>query len=119
VAAIKAAAKVPTVKRFVLTSSSRASYWPHPNVKQTITTESVDDEVVGMIPSIGAKDVKDITGLEMYAIYSAGKTTAEKEVWKWYNENKPAFVLNTGTLPKVDCPGELTSGKSSARLQYR
>jgi nucleoside-diphosphate-sugar epimerase len=108
VEAIKAAAKQPSVKRFVLTSSSRAAFWPHPNEKLTIGNESYDTEAVEDLERIGAKDAKDVSGLEMYKVYSAGKTLAELEVWKWYKETKPDFILNTGTF-QVQLPLAVTN----------
>lgn len=34
-------------------------------------------------------------GFEGAIIYSASKTEAERAAWKWVEENKPNFVLNT------------------------
>jgi hypothetical protein len=43
---LASAAKEPTMKRFVYTSSSTAAWSPKPNLKIELTTESWNDEVV-------------------------------------------------------------------------
>ena len=36
-----------------------------------------------------------------YYVYAASKTEAEREAWRWVEEKKPNFVLNT-VLPDVN-----------------
>lgn len=45
-------------------------------------------------------------GFEGGIVYSASKTEAEKAAWKWVEEKKPNFVLNT-VLPNFNVSGPL------------
>ena len=85
--ALKACAKTPSVKRFVYTSSSLAATFPKPNVEFSIDTNSYNEVAVEIVNKEPSKK-----GL---FIYAAMKTQAEKAMWKWMEENKPGFVLNT------------------------
>jgi hypothetical protein len=89
--ALTAAAKEPSVKRFVLTSSSAAALIPRPDEVLTVTTNTWNEDVI--------KDAYRDPPYEperAYPVYAASKTLAEKEAWKFVEEEKPGFVLNTG-----------------------
>ncbi|KAL7779697.1 hypothetical protein CFE70_009713 [Pyrenophora teres f. teres 0-1] len=91
--ALKACAKTPSCKRFVFTSSSIAATFPRPNVEFSIDETSYNDEAMEV--------VRKEPGKEGLFVYAALKTEAEKAVWKWTKENKPAFVVNT-VLPNAN-----------------
>lgn len=89
VAALKAAAKEKTVKRFVYTSSSTAASAPKPNKKFHIDSNTWNEE-----------DVRDAWAPPPYengrewVVYAASKTESEKAIWKFVREEKPGFVVN-------------------------
>lgn len=91
--ALAAAAKEPSVKRFVLTSSSTAVINPKANTPVTVTAETWNDAAV-----TAAYGEPPYTG---YVVYSASKTLGEREAWKFVREKKPAFTLNT-VLPNMN-----------------
>ena len=87
---LNSAAKEPSVKRFVYTSSSSAATSPKPNTKFTIGKDTWNEE-----------DVKAAWGPPPYEpsrawfVYAASKTQAEQELWKYVREQKPHFVANS------------------------
>ncbi|KAB2580941.1 Aldehyde reductase 2 [Lasiodiplodia theobromae] len=88
--ALRSAAKEPGVKRFVLTSSSTAAYSPKPGVAFDITEKSWNEDAVAEAWADPPYD--ESRGL---AVYAASKTQSEQAVWKWVEEEKPNFVVNT------------------------
>lgn len=88
----KSAARVPSVKRLVLTSSVAAVADPKPGVVEELTTDTYNEEVVEATDS-GNLPAGLFGG---HTVYAAGKTKAEQGLWQWYREEKPHFVLNTG-----------------------
>ncbi|KAL6690475.1 hypothetical protein J3F84DRAFT_353374 [Trichoderma pleuroticola] len=95
--ALKAASSQESVKRFVLTSSSTAAIVPQANKKGVIIDENTwNDDVVALAWSGTAPD-----SAKGYITYSASKTEGERAAWKWVEENKPGFVLNT-VLPNCN-----------------
>ncbi|RSL84650.1 hypothetical protein CEP51_003753 [Fusarium floridanum] len=99
----KSAAKSPSVKRLVLTSSIAAVADPKPGVAEELTKDTYNEEAVeitysGNIPP----------GLfGGHTVYAAGKTKAEQAFWQWYKEEKPDLVVNT-VLPSP-CFGRVLS----------
>lgn len=95
--ALTAAAKEPSVKRVVLTSSSTAAASPQPNKVFRIDDHLWNEDAVKAAwappPYEGVQRRLDV--------YSASKTRAEQEAWKWMKANKPGFVLNT-VLPNCN-----------------
>ncbi|KAI8712117.1 Epimerase domain-containing protein [Fusarium sp. LHS14.1] len=89
---IEAAAKEPTMKRFVYTSSSYAATFPSPNEKVVITTETFNDE---------AATRAKLPDPEGDIVYAASKVEAERQIMAWVKENKPDFVVNT-VLPNAN-----------------
>lgn len=111
---LKAAAKEPSVKSVVLTSSSSAVLIPEANKEGVVVDESgpnpqelrpgtsikTDANAVstdtwndGVLEAIRNKDMpKD---LMPFLVYAASKTRGEQEFWKWVKENNPTFVANT------------------------
>jgi nucleoside-diphosphate-sugar epimerase len=96
--ALRAAAKQPSVKRFVLTSSSTAAVLPKPNVKFTVDENTWADSAVELIRNGGYKDAGAIAP---FIVYAASKAEAEKAFWKYVKEEKPHFVANT-ILPNTN-----------------
>jgi len=92
--ALKSCAKTASCTRFVFTSSSIAATFPRPNVDYSIDETSYNDEAMEIL----SKE----PGKEGLFVYAAMKTEAEKAVWKWTKENKPAFVVNT-VVSRISC----------------
>ena len=88
---LNAAAKQPAVKRFVLTSSCTAAASQKPGIALTIDADTWNHEVAR--EAWAAPPYGEERG---FAVYAASKTAMEKEAWKWHQEHKPHFVLNTG-----------------------
>ncbi|KAF2104756.1 NAD(P)-binding protein [Rhizodiscina lignyota] len=91
---IRAAAKQPTIKRFVYTSSSAAALGPKVNEEITLTQESWNEEdaefVHGPSPSGPFLPMR---------VYAASKVKTEQALWKFMEEEKPGFTL-TSVLPE-------------------
>jgi nucleoside-diphosphate-sugar epimerase len=92
---LKSAAKSPSVKRFVLTSSSVAVYTPENNKPSVVTGDTWNEDSV---EAAWAPPPYDGRG---YTVYSASKTQAEQEMSKWYRENKTSLMVNT-VLPNAN-----------------
>ncbi|KAH7018697.1 hypothetical protein B0J12DRAFT_688386 [Macrophomina phaseolina] len=84
--AAKAAASEPSIKRFVLTSSSWSTIMPIADTKIVVDENTWDDAAVEGAWKEGA-DGK--------TVYAASKTQSEQALWKWVKENKPDMVVNT------------------------
>lgn len=94
--ALTAAARNPCVKRFVYTSSSAAATPPIVNKKFHVDANTWNDaEVEAAWAPPPYNDDRRL------AVYAASKTLAEKECWRFMQEEKPAFVLNT-VLPNCN-----------------
>ena len=87
--ALTAAARSPSIRRFVYTSSSAAATPPTSNKKTHVDASTWNDADVEA--AWAPPPYNDDRGL---AVYSASKTLAEKECWRFMQEQKPAFVLN-------------------------
>jgi nucleoside-diphosphate-sugar epimerase len=88
---LNAAAKQPAVKRFVLTSSCTSAASQKPGIGLTVDEKTWNDDVTreAWAPPPYAAE-------RGFAVYSASKMEMERESWKWHEEHKPHFVLNTG-----------------------
>jgi len=86
---LKAAAAQPTVKNFVLTSSSYACSWPKPNVKFDIGEDKWNDESVEKAYGLAETDP-----LKPWHVYAASKVLGERAAWKFMTEEKPSFSMN-------------------------
>jgi nucleoside-diphosphate-sugar epimerase len=87
--ALKAAAKEPTVKEFVFTSSVVAAAMPVPNQEFHVDSNSWNTFAVDLAYAPPPYD--PIRGM---IVYMASKVEAEKALWKWVEENKPSFTVN-------------------------
>jgi nucleoside-diphosphate-sugar epimerase len=94
--ALTAAARNPSVKRFVYTSSSAAVTAPIVNKKFHVDVSTWNDaDVEAAWASPPYNDDRKL------AVYAASKTLAEKECWRFIREEKPAFILNA-VLPNCN-----------------
>ena len=87
---LSAAARTPSIKRFVFTSSSAATTAPIVNKEFHVDSSTwnwADIELAWQPPPY--------TEDRRLAVYAASKTLAELECWRFMKEEKPAFVLNT------------------------
>ncbi|GFF38211.1 aldehyde reductase 2 [Aspergillus udagawae] len=94
--ALEAAAQEPSVKRFVLTSSSCAALIPKPNNPVKVTTDTWNDEAVELAYRDPPYEPE-----RALPVYAASKTLSEKEAWKFMDEKKPSFTLNA-VLPNMN-----------------
>jgi nucleoside-diphosphate-sugar epimerase len=91
---LTAAKNEPSVKRFVLTSSIVAAATYTPTSTEHVTSTSWNEEAV---KAAWAPPPYDSSRL--MPVYSASKVEAEKELWRFREEEKPAFVMNA-VLPQ-------------------
>ncbi|KAJ5815996.1 hypothetical protein N7447_008229 [Penicillium robsamsonii] len=89
---LEVASRTETIKRVVLTSSSRASYTSLPGKTKglRIDDNSFNDESVK-----AAWDPTTPENAKAFTIYSASKTESEKAAWAWMKDNQPHFDFNT------------------------
>jgi nucleoside-diphosphate-sugar epimerase len=87
---LKAAAAQPTIKHFVLTSSSYACFFPRPNVELDISEDRWNEESVEKAYSLAETDP-----LKPWHVYAASKVLIERAAWKFMQEEQPAFSMNT------------------------
>lgn len=93
---LSAAAKEPSVKRFVLTSSSASALIPKPNDPVQVTTDTWNDSIVDFVYRDPPYEPE-----RAYPVYAASKMLCEKEAWNFMSEQKPGFVLNA-VLPNIN-----------------
>lgn len=92
--ALKSAAKEPSIKRVVLTSSSVAvrdmgSHVP----ERPVTVNEYNDGALELVRNMPASWTDRQKG---HVVYTASKVLSEKKAWEWMKEHKPHFGLNTG-----------------------
>jgi NAD(P)-dependent dehydrogenase (short-subunit alcohol dehydrogenase family) len=85
---LKAAAKEPGVKRVVFTSSSTALAFPKPEVEFVIDEKSWNEESIAR--AWGPAEQR-----RPLDVYSTIKAETERAMWKFMDEEKPHFGLNT------------------------
>ncbi|KAL1626661.1 hypothetical protein SLS54_002824 [Diplodia seriata] len=90
--ALRAANGEPSVKRYVLTSSSFAVLLPKPDTAVTVTKDTWNEESIRIAES--PSNIPE----QAFHSYAASKALAEKEVWRAYHEGRtrPDLVVNTG-----------------------
>jgi hypothetical protein len=108
---LKSAAAEPSIKRFVLTSSSTACTRVIHNKEMTIDTNMWNNDDVERAWAPPPYEPE-----RYMTVYGASKTVQEQAFWKFVKEQKPAFVANA-VLPDVNF-GKVLDGKvtSSAGL---
>lgn len=87
------AAKGPSIKRVVLTSSSSAAIFPITGTKDTIAVDSWND--VSVAKAWHAEEEG-----RAYHVYAASKVASEKALWRFVKERKPKFEVNA-VLPNL------------------
>lgn len=93
--ALKAAIAEPSVKRFVYTSSSSATTNASTSKEGVVVTEETWNDAA--VREAWADPPYEPSRAS--AVYSASKTTAEKETWALYREaqkSRPDLIMNTG-----------------------
>lgn len=105
--ALRAAAKTPSVKRFVLTSS----------IVAVGSGQNGEGKILGQ-KDFNRDSIEKARGLPDDApqkgglVYAASKTSGELEAWKFVEENKPSFVLNV--VNPAFCAGESLVGEAES-----
>lgn len=97
---LKAAYASPSVKRFVLTSSSSAVLIPEAGQDDNVTLDqdSYADELVRRVET----DLEP-GFVRACLVYGASKVLAEQAVWRFHRENqakRPDLVVNSGACPE-------------------
>ncbi|EOA81219.1 uncharacterized protein SETTUDRAFT_112128 [Exserohilum turcica Et28A] len=95
---LQAAAKEPSVQRFVLTSSSRAvrSGQAYCNA-DTVSSDEFDNQTLALAKNLP----ESLSPLQKSVIaYFASKVASEQAFWDWVKTNKPHFTANA----VVPCP---------------
>jgi nucleoside-diphosphate-sugar epimerase len=90
---LQSSSQEPSVKRFVLTSSSLAAYSPVRGIQRTLTTKSWNEELVQ-----SAWKPSPYEASRGLAVYGASKVQGEQALWKWVEANKPDMVVNAGSF---------------------
>lgn len=87
---LEAALREPSVREFVYTSSIVAAAIPAPGVTTHVTRDTWNDTAVQMAwtPPPYEENRGEI-------VYMASKTEAEKAVWRFVEEKKPRFTVNS------------------------
>ncbi|KAI0437785.1 hypothetical protein F4803DRAFT_537266 [Xylaria telfairii] len=94
--ALEAAAREPSVRRFVLTSSSASALIPKPNDPVRVTTDTWNDSNIDFAFRDPPYEPE-----RAYPVYAASKTLSEKAAWKFMREQKPSFTFNA-VLPNIN-----------------
>ncbi|KAL7926426.1 hypothetical protein ACQKWADRAFT_318342 [Trichoderma austrokoningii] len=89
VSILRAAAKEPSVKRIVFTSSAGAAMMALPGASGHIGRDSWNDAAVQAAWAPPPYDAR-----RSMVTYMASKVEAEKAMWKFIQDEKPSFVLN-------------------------
>lgn len=89
---LRSAARTPSIKSFILTSSSVAVANPTPdNSPSSINTDSWNDAAIAEAWSVTSAPFPDNAPT---AVYSASKAEAEKALWDFVEKEKPSFRVN-------------------------
>ncbi|PYI07686.1 NAD(P)-binding protein [Aspergillus sclerotiicarbonarius CBS 121057] len=97
---LSTAERVSSIKRVVLCSSVTAAF---PAIDDAVGLEdkTVDENSWNDAAVTAAWDSNTPADLKPSVVYTAAKVEAERSAWKWYEEHKPHFVLNT-VLPNMN-----------------
>ncbi|KAF7885284.1 uncharacterized protein EAF01_011349 [Botrytis porri] len=104
---LKSAASEPSVKRFVITSSSMAATSPKPNKEFYIDENTWNDEDVE-----AAHAPPPYEPSRTWAVYGSSKVESERAVWNFVKEKNPGFVANS-VLPDTNMGLILDPGQGS------
>ncbi|KAL4892961.1 NAD dependent epimerase/dehydratase [Aspergillus ambiguus] len=95
---LEAASKRPTIRRVVLTSSSRATYSATWDSTRGV---EIDENTWNEAAIKAAWDPATPDQVKAFAVYSTSKAEPERYAWKWVEENQPHFDFNT-VLPDLN-----------------
>lgn len=88
---LETAAKQPSIRRIVLTSSTTAAFTLQPGKKGVVVgNETWNDESVR-----AAWDPDTPSELKPFLVYTASKTEAERKAWEWVRLNEPSYGFNS------------------------
>ncbi|KJZ72452.1 hypothetical protein HIM_08121 [Hirsutella minnesotensis 3608] len=87
---LRLAAKEPTIKRFVLTSSSVSVSLPVFDQDITYGPNVWNDKVVEKVRNAASSESNT-----PFDVYAASKTVGERSLWEFVEKEKPSFVVNT------------------------
>ncbi|KAL5366542.1 hypothetical protein BJX96DRAFT_182774 [Aspergillus floccosus] len=87
---LRSAAQEPSVKRFVLTSSAIAALTPQPEKEIYVDTNTWNDSSIARAWRPAPYEPE-----RCWDVYAALKTSTERELWKFVQENQPGFVANS------------------------
>ncbi|KAF7957342.1 hypothetical protein EAE96_002928 [Botrytis aclada] len=93
---LESAAAEPSVKRFVITSSSAAASLPKPNKEFYIDENTWNDEAVEE-----AHAPPPYEPSRTWSVYAASKVESERALWNFVKEKNPGFVANA-VLPDTN-----------------
>ncbi|KFY24850.1 hypothetical protein V493_04994 [Pseudogymnoascus sp. VKM F-4281 (FW-2241)] len=104
---LRSAARTPSVKSFVLTSSSVAAANNTPdNSPSTVTTSTWNDAAIAKAWSLTSPPFPDDAPS---IVYSASKAESEKALWEFVEKEKPSFRVNA-ILPDANFGAVLYTG---------
>jgi nucleoside-diphosphate-sugar epimerase len=109
---LNSAAREPSVKRFVYTSSSQAASDPIPNKEFIMDSNTWHDSCIEEAwapPPYGPE--------RAWPVYAASKTQAEKALWQFAKEQKPGFVVNS-ILPNANFGTILAGGEAVTTAKW-
>ncbi|KAI6765920.1 hypothetical protein HG530_006990 [Fusarium avenaceum] len=86
----RSAAKEPSIQRFVLAAGLWSSVWPKPGDDSRITKDTWNEDLVKMAKAPPPYDLS-----RMLAVYLAARVDAEKAVWKFVEDEKLPWVVNS------------------------
>lgn len=109
---LKSAARTPSVKRVVYTSSSITTGFPQPNTPISTTPQSWNTVVSALAWAPGPYEEE-----RKWIVYAASKTEAEQACWKFMEEEKPGFEFST-VLPSVNFGASLYKEQQSETLGW-
>lgn len=102
----KAAVRTPSVRSIVHTSDSFAALLPQPSQVIHITPTTYNEDSVSVASDLSSADEirkaawDPETAFELN-VYAAAKVAAEKAIWRFVEEQKPAFQVST-VLPNMN-----------------
>lgn len=110
---LSSALKERGIKSFVLTSSSTAAAAPKPNVRFSVDSNTWNEEDVAKAwePTLIGKEHHEWT------VYGASKAEAEKVLWKFRDQKKPHFTINS-VLPATNFGPVLVKEEASSTCSF-
>lgn len=112
---LKAAAREPSIRRVVYTSSAAACVLGTPWCTTHIEADTYDEEAIQAVR--GPRDPNMDPRLLLGHIYGASKAEAEKACWRFMKEQNPTFELNT-VVPDANFGPVLYKGKATSTVSW-